>query len=310
MQTTPNRRLQGRNLPRLCQLQGALDHVVPVVAGDERWYLAALHDFVDKPPPPKLSQRLRYALHTHVVDFFDRLRKGEPVGKERARAAAAARKASASVDVGEAGRLAMKKMTLKKALQKTGRFGGPKRALTDGIAAASDSIRNLRETAAKEAEAASLAKSAAKKGKKGRRKPVDLSGPDPLRARRGVARVLERHRPQLHKVFAHFAASDPHREAMDIREFLYMMQGLALVDYHNLDLREAAKVYVAVTSFVGDPAADKMDFDDFNEAVAWCCEVKTYDGIVPLEQRLDNFLVNEFFQKLRAKTNLAAAWLG
>ena len=53
----------------------------------------------------------------------------------------------------------------------------------------------------------------------------------------------------------------------------------------------------------------QLDFHMFCDALARCADVKTHDGVMSVASRLDNFLVSDFFQKIRSKTNLANLWL-
>lgn len=121
--------------------------------------------------------------------------------------------------------------------------------------------------------------------------------------------VLVRLRARLKKVFRFFAADDASKREMDIREFLYMLKSLGVADYRNLTLREAARTVVAVTGFVGDASRQRLEFPDFCEALARCCDVKTHDGIVPVSKRLETWLVADFFQRCRSKCpTMAALW--
>lgn len=52
----------------------------------------------------------------------------------------------------------------------------------------------------------------------------------------------------------------------------------------------------------------QLDFPTFCEVLACCADAKTHDGIMRVAPRLENFLVGEFFQKVRAKTNIATMW--
>jgi len=86
-------------------------------------------------------------------------------------------------------------------------------------------------------------------------------------------------------------------------------QSLSITDERILTLEEAARVVVSHAGFIGDPLRHKLDFNMFCEALARCADVKTFDGVMPAAARLDNFLVGEFFQKIRSKTTIASLWL-
>ena len=53
----------------------------------------------------------------------------------------------------------------------------------------------------------------------------------------------------------------------------------------------------------------QLDFGMFCDVLARCADVKTHDGVMPIAARLDNFLVSEFFQRIRSKTDIASLWL-
>ena len=95
---------------------------------------------------------------------------------------------------------------------------------------------------------------------------------------KAIEKVMKIYKPRLRKIFAHFSAKNS--SIMDVREFLYMLRELNVVDNHNLTMRAVSKLVVASISFVGDLERDQLDFDQFVDVLARCAELKTYDGIV------------------------------
>lgn len=135
----------------------------------------------------------------------------------------------------------------------------------------------------------------------------DEDAEDPVEWAKAAA-ITRRYQQRLAKIFRHFAALDEGRREMDIREFVYMLKALGIVDHRALTLREATRTTVAVTGFIGDLERQRMQYTDFCEALVRCCDVKTHDGIMPIHERLDTFLVADFFQRVKAKTDIAALW--
>ena len=121
--------------------------------------------------------------------------------------------------------------------------------------------------------------------------------------------VFDRYRPRLRKVFAYFAVSSPQHDRQDAREFLFMLKSLGCLDRHTLTLMESARIFCAVTCFLGDLECDRCEFSSWMRALAVCIDVKTSDGISQLGERIENYLVSEFFQRVRQRTNIAALWL-
>merc|ERR1719238_285506 len=99
------------------------------------------------------------------------------------------------------------------------------------------------------------------------------------------------------------------RFALSVAHSPLRTQSLGVTDNRNLTLAEAARVVVTCTGFVGDAVRHQLDFHMFCDALARCADVKTHDGVMSVASRLDNFLVSDFFQKIRSKTNLANLWL-
>ena len=123
------------------------------------------------------------------------------------------------------------------------------------------------------------------------------------------------------------------RFALSVAHSPLRTQSLGVADNRNLTLAEAARVVVTCTGFVGDAVrhqvgleraavvctryqrlmpmhiSAQLDFHMFCDALARCADVKTHDGVMSVASRLDNFLVSDFFQKIRSKTNLANLWL-
>ena len=56
-------------------------------------------------------------------------------------------------------------------------------------------------------------------------------------------------------------------------------------------------------------AGDLLTFDKFVDTIARCYEVKTYDGIVPLDRRLQSCFAGDLFQKVRHRTSVASLWM-
>ena len=124
-----------------------------------------------------------------------------------------------------------------------------------------------------------------------------------------VRGVVLQHRARLRKVFSFFSASSRRRDAMDIREFLFMMRELNCA--HSGDcfsLEDAARIYVAVTCFIGDPVSDKCNFECFCEAIAQCCKCKMHDGYFELHRRLESFMVHGMFHKLQERCRKTVMW--
>ena len=152
---------------------------------------------------------------------------------------------------------------------------------------------------------------------------------------------------------------------MDVREFLYMLRELDIIDRRNLTIKAAIKIVIATMANLGtiqrrndggsgnggqggsgdlvgaastagagtrssvrtsgrDSGADGdradgadgvvhqgdlLSFANFVTALGRCYEVKTYDGIVPLDKRLSSCFVGDLFQKVRSRTDIAALWL-
>mmetsp|Transcript_14271 Transcript_14271/g.22519 ORF Transcript_14271/g.22519 Transcript_14271/m.22519 type:complete len:121 (-) Transcript_14271:135-497(-) len=114
---------------------------------------------------------------------------------------------------------------------------------------------------------------------------------------------------RLKKVFVYFShgiriGEEP---AMDIRQFVYMFQALGLAD-KNISICEVCQTCVASVSFMGIPEADRISFEGFLESFFNCIDVKTFDGLCTPDERLNNFLMNDFFPKIKAKTDLAIIW--
>ena len=71
---------------------------------------------------------------------------------------------------------------------------------------------------------------------------------------------------------------------MDIRSFLYLLKTLSVTQSEKLNLRAAAKVVTATIGFAGDCERHQLDFEDYCEALARCCDVQTHDGVVSLPE--------------------------
>ena len=129
---------------------------------------------------------------------------------------------------------------------------------------------------------------------------------------------------------------------MDIREFLFMLRELGIIDRRNLTMQAAVRIVIAAMANLGtiekrvddgdghattDNAdgpggqdtgrtdsslvhqGDLLSFANFVVALGRCYEAKTYDGIVPLGKRLASCFVGDLFQKVRSRTDIAALWL-
>ena len=120
--------------------------------------------------------------------------------------------------------------------------------------------------------------------------------------------VVQRHRNRLEKVFASFAVKSPTHSDMNVREFLYMLKVLQVLDPYKLTLREAARLVVATAAFMGDCDCHALPFAVFCDALARVCDVKTHDGALPLAARLDQFLIGVVFPRMRAITGAALIW--
>jgi hypothetical protein len=132
------------------------------------------------------------------------------------------------------------------------------------------------------------------------------------------------------------AKHSPHHALMDIREFLYMLRELDLVamseadepdfaqnfsasgegehwgssiyDASVLTLDEGCRIFVAVNGFIGDPDADRFDYTAFTKALAHCCQLLSYDGIVPFPRRLDNFIKHGLLPRAVQRAGITALW--
>ena len=135
-----------------------------------------------------------------------------------------------------------------------------------------------------------------------------------------VGEVLASYRPRLYKIFIYFGHARCNDGMMDIREFLFMLRELDIIDRHNLTIKVAIKIVIATMANLGtierrndpDPnhhQGDLLSFANFVTALGRCYEVKTYDGIVPLDKRLSSCFVGDLFQKVRSRTDIAALWL-
>ena len=114
----------------------------------------------------------------------------------------------------------------------------------------------------------------------------------------------------LRLVFRHYARShpnddtyDPRIPVMDIREFLFMLKDLRLLD-HKLSLRVAARTLLCTVDFVGDPRYDRLNETAFARALFYCVDIKTFDGLVPAIPRVTTFMDNVFFPNVSKYTGL------
>jgi hypothetical protein len=164
-----------------------------------------------------------------------------------------------------------------------------------------------------------------------------------------VQQVLHQHEHKLRAIFHCFAVADrerieggrghggtaqhgQHHALMDIREFLYMLRELQLVDLRDgqcdrdggnevavrsgssvydasvLTMDEGCRIIVAVAGFIGDPDADRFDFAVFSKGLAHCCQLASYDAIVPFPRRFDNFIKNTLCPNAAQQAGINLLW--
>ena len=124
-----------------------------------------------------------------------------------------------------------------------------------------------------------------------------------------VLEVMEIYKPRLGKVFDYFSQKDRASKKMDLVEFLYVLKSLGLVDVQRATLHAGCKIFVSICGYIGAIDVDKIDLDDFVEALARFGDIRTHDGMVSLPKRLNAFFSNVVLQKARHRTDIAALWL-
>eukprot|EP00948_MAST-09A_sp_MAST-9A-sp1_P002684 g2684.t1 len=124
-----------------------------------------------------------------------------------------------------------------------------------------------------------------------------------------VRAVLDKYRQRLQKIFTYFAVEKYSEGLMGTFELFYFINNIGILNKQNLKMETAIQTYVVVTGFLGFPYQDGLEFDKFVAFIARCLEVKTYDGMVSLDQRLNAAFAADLFQQVKTKTKIASLWL-
>ena len=124
-----------------------------------------------------------------------------------------------------------------------------------------------------------------------------------------VLEIMEAYKPRLGKVFDYFSQKDRVSKKMDLMEFLFVLKSLGLVDAQRATLHAGCKIFVSITGYTGAMDNDKIDLNEFIEALARFGDIRTHDGMVSLPKRLNAFFSNVVLQKARHRTDIAALWL-
>ena len=86
-----------------------------------------------------------------------------------------------------------------------------------------------------------------------------------------------------------------HKKSYCENSTLYM---LVIICLCVKDTQPGCKIFVSICGYIGAIDVDKIDLDDFVEALARFGDIRTHDGMVSLPKRLNAFFsnVNVFFE--------------